>query len=170
MSWATEAASTSQVPIATLDQGLEDDFQLLPGEDETSSPDDQKWTCKKCTLVNSAQSLTCEACCGSKLKSLSTTADMTLRKGEFWSCSKCTLKNPLTLTACKVCQTKKNLDVPVMSARNPSPRHGSSKNAHKTNFGGNNNLPKELMKLERINLKSDIDTREFHTGFSILSS
>lgn len=86
---------------------------------------------------------------------------MTLRKGEFWSCSKCTLKNPLTLTACKICQTKKNLDVSLLSSRNPSPRHGSSKHAHKNNFGGNNNmLPKELMKLERINLKSDIDTRK----------
>lgn len=107
--------------------------------------------------MNSAQALTCEACCGSKLKSLSTTSDMTLRKGEFWSCSKCTLKNPLTLTACKICKTRKNLDVPVASSRSPSPRHGSrSKNV----FSNNNMLPKELMKVERINLKSDIDTRK----------
>lgn len=128
--WTSEASS-SQVPIATLDQGLEDDFQFLPGQEnhlpltfsdpppfisgDDSSPDEQKWTCKKCTLVNSGHALTCEACCGSKLKSLSTAADMTLRKGEFWSCSKCTLKNPLTLSVCKVCKTRKLLNVAVPS-------------------------------------------------------
>ncbi|XP_071056352.1 calpain-D isoform X3 [Onthophagus taurus] len=113
-------------PIATLDQGLEDDFQLMPGDCVT---EEQMWTCKKCTLVNSGQSLSCEACYGSKLKSLTMAAgggEMTLRKGEFWSCSKCTLKNPLFATACTACSTDKTSTTTTkltVISRSPSPRH-----------------------------------------------
>ncbi|XP_044254204.1 calpain-D-like isoform X1 [Tribolium madens] len=135
-----------QVPLATLDQDLEDDFQLLPGLflGDDSPVDDQKWTCKKCTLVNSGRSLICEACCGSKLRSVSMTSDMTLRKGEFWSCTKCTLKNPLTAPICKACKTEKN-------SLNPSPRHGSSKKYNKSSYHS-----QKVVKT-RINLMTDLD-------------
>ncbi|XP_066254122.1 calpain-D-like [Euwallacea similis] len=127
-----------QVPIATLDQGLDDDFQLLPGIDAS---DDDKWTCKKCTLVNPAFALICDACCGSKLKSLTVTQEMTLKKGEFWICTKCTLKNSLPASKCKVC---KNDKVAVEgSSRSPSPLHASRKV---------NNVVKSS-----INLRSDAD-------------
>ncbi|KAK9870980.1 hypothetical protein WA026_009940 [Henosepilachna vigintioctopunctata] len=109
-----------RVPIATLDQELDDDFQLLMGEE---SSEEQTWTCKKCTLVNNAKSLSCEACCGSKLKSISLNNDMTLRKGEFWTCSKCTLKNPLVSFYCKVCKSERK----HISSRSGSPSHRSVK-------------------------------------------
>lgn len=63
------------------------------------------WTCKKCTLLNIASRMTCEACGGSKLKSISHIADPTLRKDESWACPSCTLRNPLTLQSCKACKT-----------------------------------------------------------------
>ncbi|GJQ83157.1 sol [Trypoxylus dichotomus] len=147
------------VPIATLDQGLEDDFQFLPGEN--SLIEDQKWTCKKCTLVNSSQSLTCEACYGSKLKSLSLSNDMTLRKGEFWSCTKCTLKNTLLVSVCKVCKTERNtLNMPAAS-RSPSPRHGGLKkhtNGTKVTYAKVNYMQKSSSKIkERSNVNIDLD-------------
>ncbi|XP_050307838.1 calpain-D-like [Anthonomus grandis grandis] len=121
-----------QVPIATLDQGLEDDFQILPGIDI----EEQKWTCKKCTLVNQGTALICEACCGSKLRSLTINHDATLKKGEFWICCKCTLKNSLSSTACKVCKTEKvTLDVRIQS-RSPSPMHGSRRAKNGRTIGG----------------------------------
>ncbi|CAG9859279.1 unnamed protein product [Phyllotreta striolata] len=119
--------SKLQVPIATLDQDLDDDFQILPGDE--SPIDEQKWTCKKCTLVNSESSLVCEACCGSKLRSISLNHDMTLKKGEYWPCPKCTLKNSLNASSCKACKTERA----ATPSRSPSPRHGRSKrNATKT--------------------------------------
>lgn len=52
-------------------------------------------------------------CGGSKLRSLTITDEMTLRKGEFWSCAQCTLKNPISSPVCMACKTNKNvLDVP----------------------------------------------------------
>lgn len=45
---------------------------------------DKTWTCKKCTLVNSGVAIACVVCGGSKLRSITTVEDMTLRKGEFW--------------------------------------------------------------------------------------
>ncbi|KAB0799224.1 hypothetical protein PPYR_07104 [Photinus pyralis] len=119
-----EDAAGMQVPIATLDQELEDNNSPLSGGEE------QTWTCKKCTLVNSGFSLTCEACCGSKLRSLTVTNDMTLRRGEFWSCPKCTLKNALSSSACTACKTTKHtLDRPATS-RSPSPRHGTKRQSN----------------------------------------
>ncbi|KAJ3630297.1 hypothetical protein MTP99_011499 [Tenebrio molitor] len=145
-----------QVPLATLDQDLDDDFQLLPGED--SPVDEQKWTCKKCTLVNSGRSLTCEACCGSKLRSLTMSNDMTLRKGEFWSCTKCTLKNPLSAPTCKACKTDKNSLEVALSGRNPSPRHGSSKKYNKSTYAKVNHSQKVVNRSRsRISLMSDLD-------------
>lgn len=162
-----------QVPIATLDQDLDDDFQLLPGED---SPDEQKWTCKKCTLVNSGRSLICEVCCGSKLRSLSITNDMTLRKGEFWSCSKCTLKNPLNVIYCKACKTEKIvLDVPstttTAQTRSPSPRHhhqssrkhtsnSSSKSSHKSNHQQQQKVNSKISP-NRFQLISEVEQSEY---------
>lgn len=152
--------TTSQVPIATLDQGLEDDFQTLPGED---FPDDGKWTCKKCTLVNSGKSLTCVVCFGSKLKSLSLSHDMTLRKGEFWTCGKCTLKNQIGTLVCKVCKTEKPstlaLPAPTSGSRSPSPRHHSRKHHHAGNSSravyAKVNYAQKTKNKARINLESD---------------
>lgn len=152
MSSAWGDTDSIQVPIATLDQDLEDDFQMLPG---IASTDDQKWTCKKCTLINQGCALTCEACCGSKLKSLSINQDKTLRKGEFWTCSKCTLKNPLTSLLCKVCKTEKNvLDVPV------PPKSSSPKNLRLANKNSRSSAEKSLAVpavKNKINLRSDIE-------------
>ncbi|KAG5890796.1 hypothetical protein JTB14_007190 [Gonioctena quinquepunctata] len=154
-----------QVPIATLDQDLDDDFQLLS---EASSPgEEQNWTCKKCTLVNSDRSLVCEACFGSKLRSVSMNHDMTLKKGEFWSCSKCTLKNSLTSPACKVCKTDR---AGLESARSPSPRHGKSRrnNSRITSISkvqDIRNLPVLLPPEQgKVNLRTDLDTDSILTA------
>lgn len=58
-------------------------LQLFLGLSDTTT-DDQQWTCKKCTLVNSGDVNACIVCGGSKLRALATANDMTLRKGEFW--------------------------------------------------------------------------------------
>ncbi|XP_066999894.2 calpain-D [Anabrus simplex] len=117
--------------LATLEQDLEDDFQFLPGEGASPNAAEQEWTCKKCTLVNSGADNACVVCGGSKLRSITTVEDMTLRKGEFWSCVQCTLKNPLSAQACMVCKTtKKLLEVPKTTSsgsRSPSPRQSSSR-------------------------------------------
>ncbi|KAL3267049.1 hypothetical protein HHI36_011191 [Cryptolaemus montrouzieri] len=136
-----------KVPIATLDQDLDDDFQFLTGED--SSEEQQTWTCKKCTLVNNAKSLSCDACCGSKLKSITLNSDMTLRKGEFWTCSKCTLKNPLGLLYCKVCRAERK----HTSSRNGSPSHRSVKRISSRSSG----VFETNVESARVNLKSDKD-------------
>lgn len=123
-------------------------------------------------MVNSAQSLSCEACYGSKLKSLSLNTDMTLRKGEFWTCNKCTLKNPLHISICKVCKTDKNtLDVPAPS-RSPSPRHSASSskrhvNNSKVTYAKVNYLQKSSHKSNkgRANLKVDMEHRKFLLPF-----
>ncbi|XP_033333621.2 calpain-D isoform X1 [Megalopta genalis] len=85
------------------------------------------WTCKKCTLLNAASRTTCEACGGSKLRSIMHLEDATLRKGESWVCSSCTLRNPLSAQTCNACKTVADfLDVPKetrsFGSRSPSPR------------------------------------------------
>ncbi|XP_037822631.1 calpain-D isoform X1 [Lucilia sericata] len=69
------------------------------------------WTCKKCTLVNSSKDHACIVCGGSKLKSISSVEDMTLRKGEFWTCSQCTLKNSLAFGVCSACKAVRTLPI-----------------------------------------------------------
>ncbi|XP_064538882.1 calpain-D isoform X2 [Drosophila montana] len=76
---------------------------------------DEPWTCKKCTLVNYSTAMACIVCGGSKLKSISSIEDMTLRKGEFWTCSHCTLKNSLSVGLCSACKSMRLL--PVDSVR-----------------------------------------------------
>ncbi|XP_063703467.1 calpain-D [Culicoides brevitarsis] len=93
----------TKVPMATFEQDLEDDFQFLPG-DTIPSDSEIEWTCKKCTLLNKGTSTVCIVCGGSKLRSITSVEDLTLRKGEFWSCSKCTLKNSLGSSACSACK------------------------------------------------------------------
>lgn len=123
------------------------------------SSEDQKWTCKKCTLVNNGFSLICEACCGSKLKSLTINHDMTLKKGEFWICCKCTLKNSLSSTICKVCKTEKvTLDVRVQS-RSPSPLHNSRK-LKNGRTGSDKKIPGPPV-TNKINLRSDVDLSKY---------
>lgn len=75
------------------------------------SRNDEPWTCKKCTLVNYSTAMACIVCGGSKLKSISSIEDMTLRKGEFWTCSHCTLKNSLAVGLCSACKSMRLLPV-----------------------------------------------------------
>nr|CAI5835043.1 unnamed protein product [Callosobruchus analis] len=105
-----------------------------------SPVDEQKWTCKKCTLVNSDRSLVCEACYGSKLRSVSVSHDMTLKKGEFWSCAKCTLKNSLTASFCKACKTEK-----------------ASRRDTKSSSTKMKNVPNPKLERSRVNIHTDID-------------
>ncbi|XP_015509763.1 calpain-D-like [Neodiprion lecontei] len=103
--------------LATAEADLDDLIEL-------PSP---AWTCKKCTLLNAATRTTCEACAGSKLRSVSHLDDPTLRKGESWVCPSCTLRNPLTAQSCNACKTFADfLEVPrdnrVSGQRSPSPR------------------------------------------------
>ncbi|KYN08067.1 PREDICTED: calpain-D-like [Cyphomyrmex costatus] len=95
--------------------------------DEQIDPPSPVWTCKKCTLLNAASRTTCEACCGSKLKSIMHLEDATLRKGESWVCPSCTLRNPLSAQNCNACKTLADfLEVPKdnrsFGQRSPSPR------------------------------------------------
>ncbi|CAG9837189.1 unnamed protein product [Diabrotica balteata] len=157
--------SKIQVPIATLDQELEDDFQILPDGD--SPTEDQKWTCKKCTLVNSERSLVCEACYGSKLRSITLNHDMTLKKGEFWSCSKCTLKNSLNNLVCKACKTDKYPE--TMSSRSPSPRHDRSKRnvvrgATSSKVQSTRSITVVKSERSKVNLLTDLDHNSITSG------
>ncbi|XP_061929812.1 calpain-D isoform X1 [Apis cerana] len=95
--------------------------------DDQIDPPSPVWTCKKCTLLNAASRTTCEACGGSKLKSIMHLEDTTLRKGESWVCPSCTLRNPLSAQTCNACKTLADfLDIPKDSkffgSRSPSPR------------------------------------------------
>lgn len=95
--------SIVEVPMASFEQDLEDDNL----DDTVEYP--QEWTCKKCTLVNSPKCMTCIVCGGSKLKSVSTFEELTLRKGHYWVCTHCTLKNEITTTICAACKSVKQI-------------------------------------------------------------
>lgn len=113
-----EVAAIVDVPMASFEQDLEDDVMFVGdttpdiGGIDTTATD---WTCKKCTLVNSVHNKVCIVCGGSKLKSISSVEDMTLRKGEFWSCAQCTLKNSLSTNTCIACKTTRQ--VPIISGQ-----------------------------------------------------
>lgn len=92
-----------EVPMATFEQDLDDDNL----DDTVDYP--QEWTCKKCTLVNTTNVLTCVVCGGSKLKSVSTFEELTLRKGHYWVCTHCTLKNEISTTICAACKSVKQI-------------------------------------------------------------
>lgn len=97
--------------MASFEQDLEDD-EYLP---EISQTNEEAWTCKKCTLVNSSRVKACVVCGGSKLKSVSCVEDMTLRKGEFWTCGQCTLKNSLSIGICIACKAVRQ--IPIISGQ-----------------------------------------------------
>lgn len=102
--------STSlKVPMASFEQDLEDDFQFMPIEDEAIAKDspEHQWSCRKCTLKNLPTVNACVVCGGSKLKSVSTFEDTTLKKGEFWTCQQCTLKNSLEHPNCSACKAQR---------------------------------------------------------------
>ncbi|XP_073994307.1 calpain 15 small optic lobes isoform X2 [Rhodnius prolixus] len=123
---------------------------------------DTDWTCRKCTLVNSSTAKACVVCGGSKLRSVTATRDMTLRKGEFWTCWQCTLRNPLDTLLCQACKARstsqgqptapsassrlrvvdvgKNTSGGSDPARSPSPRHGKQKLIHSSSGGA---IPKQ---------------------------
>lgn len=85
-----------------LQQSLDGDFQHLP---VNCNFDKDEWICKKCTLVNADNTAVCIACGGSKIRSLTSTPEATLKHGEFWLCPRCTLKNSLKEIACVACKT-----------------------------------------------------------------
>lgn len=104
--------------MASFEQDLDDDEEEEEEEDEYVSGPPQpqeEWTCKKCTLVNSGRVKACIVCGGSKLRSISSVEDMTLRKGEFWSCAQCTLKNSLSTNCCIACKAMRQ--IPVISGQ-----------------------------------------------------
>ncbi|XP_060662248.1 calpain-D isoform X3 [Drosophila nasuta] len=96
-------------------QSQQDQPAPVPGA--LSPRNDEPWTCKKCTLVNYATAMACIVCGGSKLKSISSIEDMTLRKGEFWTCSHCTLKNSLAVGLCSACKSMRLLPVMMDAVR-----------------------------------------------------
>lgn len=123
--------SNVRVPMASFEQDLEDDFQFLPAESPTSEDlQAPQWTCKKCTLVNSGTATVCVVCGGSKLRSTSSSVDMTLRKGEFWACSACTLKNSLGTNICVACKALRHIAIKPPNFRpytGPSPSTPTSR-------------------------------------------
>ena len=52
------------------------------------------WSCKRCTLENPGDLSICQACGGSKLRSLEN-GKMSVSSAASWTCTKCTLKNPI---------------------------------------------------------------------------
>lgn len=86
----------------SLRQSLDVDFQHLL---VSYNFDKDEWICKKCTLVNADDTAVCIACGGSKIRSLTSTPEATLKYGEFWLCPRCTLKNSLKEIACVACKT-----------------------------------------------------------------
>lgn len=124
-----------EVPMATFEQDLEDDNL----DDTVDYP--QEWTCKKCTLVNTPQCMTCVVCGGSKLKSVSTFEELTLRKGHYWVCTHCTLKNEISTTICAACKSVKQISgqqtnyrpytsTPVANLNNKNRSIGTSSSQH----------------------------------------
>ena len=51
------------------------------------------WSCKRCTLENPGDLSICQACGGSKLRSLENGKMSSVAAS--WTCTKCTLKNPI---------------------------------------------------------------------------
>uniref|UniRef100_A0A8D8YZE4 Calpain-D n=1 Tax=Cacopsylla melanoneura TaxID=428564 RepID=A0A8D8YZE4_9HEMI len=107
----------------------------LPGG-SSSTP---SWTCKKCTLVNSPGDNVCSLCGGSKLRSVSTIQDFTLRAGEFWNCPNCTLKNALSVPNCTACKTNNR-----HLLQNVEPEGDASVTNGSTGARGNGALPKRI--------------------------
>lgn len=110
-----EVPSIVEVPMASFEQDLDDDEFIVEPLSAASQTTGEEWTCKKCTLVNSPRVKACVVCGGSKLKSISSVEDMTLRKGEFWSCAQCTLKNSLSATSCIACKAIRQ--IPIISGQ-----------------------------------------------------
>ncbi|XP_034124051.1 calpain-D isoform X3 [Drosophila guanche] len=102
---------------AKLEQQHQQQQQQQQQQAETPTHRDEPWTCKKCTLVNYSTAMACIVCGGSKLKSISSIEDMTLRKGEFWTCSHCTLKNSLHYGMCSACKSIRLLPVETVRER-----------------------------------------------------
>lgn len=130
-----EVPTLVEVPIATFEQDLEDEF-LDVGMSEA------EWTCKKCTLVNSAGSMACVVCGGSKLRSITITEDKTLRKGEFWACQQCTLKNSLSTNTCIACKSIRQ--VPVISGHQTNYRPYTATGSGHQSTSSNVGHPKAL--------------------------
>lgn len=127
--------ATIPIPIAAMEPDLNDDDD----DDDAISMDavdfpQRAWTCKKCTLLNSAQATTCIVCGGSKLKSVSTIEELTLRKGEFWVCTHCTLKNSLSTTVCGACKSVKQISGQQSNFRPYTSTPVSNANAKHTNL------------------------------------
>ncbi|XP_030382304.1 calpain-D isoform X2 [Scaptodrosophila lebanonensis] len=112
---ATASGASSSQSHNVPDNALPNPEQALFNAAIVEKRTDEPWTCKKCTLVNYSTAMACIVCGGSKLKSISSIEDMTLRKGEFWTCSHCTLKNSLSTGMCSACKAIRLL--PVDSVR-----------------------------------------------------
>ncbi|XP_017850284.1 calpain-D isoform X3 [Drosophila busckii] len=113
---ATTPPTATTTPTATTSNKLPEQIAALAAI-QLEPRSDEPWTCKKCTLVNYSTAMACVVCGGSKLKSISSIEDMTLRKGEFWQCSHCTLKNSLSVGVCSACKSLRLLPLPVGTVR-----------------------------------------------------
>ncbi|RWS27772.1 calcium-dependent cysteine protease-like protein [Leptotrombidium deliense] len=73
--------------------------------------DNNKWSCIKCTLINSIDDLLCIACGGSQVNSTRPKQYLTLKPEESWICEKCTLRNANQVLKCEACDTSKPVDI-----------------------------------------------------------
>ncbi|XP_058838009.1 calpain-D isoform X2 [Topomyia yanbarensis] len=85
---------------------------------------DEQWTCRKCTLVNTSTTVACAACGGSKLRSVAEKEKATLRKGQFWICRECTLRNLLSDNSCAACKSS-NKDKSIGLSSSPTTKRGT---------------------------------------------
>ncbi|XP_076684671.1 calpain-D isoform X2 [Andrena cerasifolii] len=90
--------------------------------DDQIDPPSPVWTCKKCTLLNAASRTTCEACGGSKLRSIMHLEDATLRKDVPRENRVFGSRSPSP----RLCTTPVNSKVVTPRHRNSVRRNGSS--------------------------------------------
>ncbi|XP_074282491.1 DNA-dependent metalloprotease WSS1-like [Silene latifolia] len=81
---------------------------------ENKNDESVMWTCEKCTLLNPALALICEAC-----ETLKPKDDVTV-KYKFWNCRFCTLQNSISLDKCEACDQWRYSRGPSFSALPPN--------------------------------------------------
>ena len=93
----------------------------------------KSWSCKRCTLENPGDLSICQACGGSKLRSLEHYSSATSSKSGSWTCSKCTLKNPIGAQKCRVCETSRKIPRKIKCAACTYENSGGAKKCEMCN-------------------------------------